>query len=117
MENNIINDVLKKTEDVAFLSFDEAQSIAKESFDNWKSEYILRLKHLIKTNIAKCAENGEFNYVYSSEIMPSQKVEALLVAIEDEIIPNLLGYSIDFAILTQTDNFNNARMQMCISWE
>ena len=117
MNDNTINNIYKNSSDVSFLSIDEVQTLTKESFDNWKSEYIFRLKHILKTNISKAAERGEFNYTFNSDIMTIQKIENLVKSIEEEIIPLLSGYSIDFGILTQTDNFNYARMKMCVSWE
>ena len=117
MSSNEINDIFKKTSDISFLSIDEVQALTKESFDNWQSEYINRLKHILKTNISKCAERGESNYTFDSEVMTVEKVENLVNAIEKEIIPLLSGYSIDFGILTQVDNFSYARMKMCISWK
>lgn len=117
MSNNEIDNILKKSSNVSFLSIDEVQTLTKESFDNWKSDYINRLKNILKTNIVKCAKRGEFNYTFDSEVMTVEKIEILVKAIEKEIIPLLKGYSIDFGILTQTDNFSYARMKMCISWK
>ena len=117
LSNNEIDNILKKSSNVSFLSIDEVQTLTKESFDNWKSDYINRLKNILKTNIAKCAKRGEFNYTFDSEVMTVEKIEILVKAIEKEIIPLLKGYSIDFGILTQTDNFSYARMKMCISWK
>ena len=73
MSNNEINDIFKKSSDVCFLSIDEVQTLTKESFDNWKSDYINRLKNILKTNIVKCAKRGEFNYTFDSEVMAVEK--------------------------------------------
>lgn len=117
MSNNYVEEVLKNSSDVSFLSIDEVQTISKESYDSWMSEYVFRLKRIFQNNISKCAQNGEFNYTFESDIMTTNKVEDLVKRIEKEIIPLLNGYSINFLILTQSDNFNCSRLKVCISWE
>lgn len=117
MSNNYVEEVLKNSSDVSFLSIDEVQAISKESYDSWMSEYVFRLKRIFQNNISKCAQNGEFNYTFESDIMTTNKVEDLVKSIEKEIIPLLNGYSINFLILTQPDNFNCSRLKVCISWE
>lgn len=117
MSDNYVEEVLKNSSDVSFLSIDEVQALSKESYDSWISEYVLRLKRIFQNNISKCAQNGEFNYIFESDIMTTNKVEDLVKSIEKEIIPLLNGYSINFLILTQPDNFNYSRLKVCISWE
>ena len=74
MSDNYVEEVLKNSSDVSFLSIDEVQAISKESYDSWISEYVLRLKRIFQNNISKCAQNGEFNYIFESDIMTTNKV-------------------------------------------
>lgn len=116
--NNVFNafDFLENSNDSSFLPIKEVQKISKESFKNWQNEYISRLKRILKNNISRCANKGEFNYTFNSEFMTVKKAESLVKAAEKEIVPLLNGYSIDFAILTQTDSFNYAQIKICVSW-
>lgn len=112
-----IFDIFYSFEDSSeFITASEARKISNETFEKWRSEYILKLKRIFKSSITKCAKNGEFSYTFDSEIMTTDKVESLVKAVEKEIIPMLHGYSVDFMILTQPENCNKARLKVCISW-
>lgn len=109
-------DSIEDYSDIEFLSITEVKSISVKHFNEWKFEYIRRLKRIFKNNISKCANKGEFNYIFLSEIMSAYKIESLIKSIKEEIVPMLKGYSIDFSVLNQSDNIDSARMKICISW-